>query len=175
MGLSVSYGIIKRFGGTITVDSRVGQGTTFNIYLPVMQDESQREYFSPEQMPGGTESLLVVCPDGAPIFETLLRLEKLGYHLTMCDRLQKAIALLDANADGTDAVIVAGYPLDSIPDEALSTIKDIRPKLPIVLSAAFGVDAHRTMAAHGDIDAVIHEPLILGELAKLLRTLLENK
>lgn len=40
MGLAVSHGIVKAFGGAITVDSQVGQGTTFTIFLPVIQDEA---------------------------------------------------------------------------------------------------------------------------------------
>jgi PAS domain S-box-containing protein len=174
MGLSVSYGIIKRFGGTITVDSLVGNGTTFNIYLPVVHNESERDYFNIEQMPRGRESLLVICPDGAPVSETLRKLEKLGYHLTTCDSVQKAIALLDANVDGVDVVIVAGWPPDSISGDALHTIKTIRPNLPIILSAAHGIGDDRKTAIRRRIDAVIREPLILGELAQRLRTLLDQ-
>jgi PAS domain S-box-containing protein len=174
MGLSVSYGIVKRFGGTITVDSLVGKGTTFNIYLPVVHEDSKRDYINIEQMPGGRESLLVICPDGAPVSETLRRLENLGYDLTVCDSFQKAIKLLDANVGGFDIVIVAGWPLDSISGDALHTIKTIRPKLPIIHSAAHGIGDDPTMATHRRVDALIREPLILGEIAKLLRTLLDQ-
>jgi signal transduction histidine kinase len=35
LGLSISYGIIKEHGGTITVESKEGEGTTFTIHLPI--------------------------------------------------------------------------------------------------------------------------------------------
>ncbi|MGA6926247.1 MAG: transporter substrate-binding domain-containing protein [Desulfosarcina sp.] len=41
MGLAVSHGIVKGFGGAITVDSQVGHGTTFTIFLPVIQDQAR--------------------------------------------------------------------------------------------------------------------------------------
>lgn len=39
LGLSISYGIIEQHGGTITVDSMVGEGSTFTIQLPVVSSD----------------------------------------------------------------------------------------------------------------------------------------
>ena len=41
MGLSVSHGIIKRFGGAISVTSQLEKGTTFTIFLPVVGDKAE--------------------------------------------------------------------------------------------------------------------------------------
>ena len=43
LGLSVSYGIIEKMGGRITVASEVGEGTTFSIFLPVWRDDSEQD------------------------------------------------------------------------------------------------------------------------------------
>ncbi|MDZ7692200.1 MAG: ATP-binding protein [Balneolaceae bacterium] len=42
LGLSVSHGIIQKMGGTITVESELGEGTTFNIQLPKTTKESDQ-------------------------------------------------------------------------------------------------------------------------------------
>ena len=49
LGLSAAYGIIESHRGYIDVASRVGEGTTFNVYLPVMET-------SPEQIPSADDS-----------------------------------------------------------------------------------------------------------------------
>jgi two-component system NtrC family sensor kinase len=40
LGLSVSYGIVEKHGGRITVESELGEGTTFSVYLPVARERS---------------------------------------------------------------------------------------------------------------------------------------
>jgi len=43
LGLATAYSIIKKHGGGITIDSEIGVGTTFNIYLPASQEEMVRK------------------------------------------------------------------------------------------------------------------------------------
>ncbi len=51
LGLSVSYGIVKAHGGRITVESIVGTGTTFRIYLPIMPPSNETERHADESKP----------------------------------------------------------------------------------------------------------------------------
>jgi two-component system NtrC family sensor kinase len=51
LGLSVSYGIVKAHGGRITVESIVGTGTTFRIYLPIMPPANETERHADESKP----------------------------------------------------------------------------------------------------------------------------
>ena len=51
LGLSVSYGIVKAHGGRITVESVVGTGTTFRIYLPIMPPSDETERHADESNP----------------------------------------------------------------------------------------------------------------------------
>ena len=175
MGLSVSHGIVKGFGGAITVDSHVGHGTTFNIFLPVIQDEATTDPASIENMPRGGERLLVVDSHHQPISGASPTLERLGYSLTTCENAQQAMALLESAADGVDLAIVSSWPSEAISIDILRDIRKLRPGLPVVLTAGYGVDNERTMAAQLGVDAVIREPIIFGELAVLLRKLLDHQ
>lgn len=174
MGLSVSHGIVNGFGGAITVDSRVGHGTTFNIFIPIIQDEAASDPASIENMPGGKERLLVVSSHHQPIFAGLPTLERLGYRLMVRENAQQALALLESAADGVDLAIVSGWPSEAMPDNLLREIRKRRPGVPVVLTAGYGVDNERTLAAQLGVDAVIREPIIFGELAVLLRKLLDK-
>jgi CheY-like chemotaxis protein len=60
-------------------------------------------------------------------------------------------------------------------DNLLRAIRKRRPALPVVLTAGYGVDNDRTLAAQLGVDAVIREPIIFGELAVLLRKLLDHE
>ncbi len=175
MGLSVSHGIVKGFGGAITVDSRVGHGTTFTIFIPTIQDEAASGLASIENMPGGRERLLVVSSHHQPISGLLPMLERLGYQMTACENAPQAMEFLEPAANGFDLAIVSGWPSEAASDDILQVIRKFRPGLPVILTAGYGVDDERTMAAQLGVDAVIREPIIFGELAALLSNLLDQK
>jgi len=175
MGLSVSHGIVKGFGGAITVDSRVGHGTTFNIFIPIIQDEAASDPASIENMPRGGERLLVVSSHHQPISGASPTLERLGYSLTTCENAQQALALLESADDAPDLAIVSGWPSEAMPDDLLRDIRKLRPGMPVLLTVGYGVDNDRTLAAQLGVDAVIREPIIFGELAVLLRKLLDHE
>ncbi len=59
LGLSTVYGIVKQHNGYITVDSEPHQGTTFRMYLPLVDTAEQCEAQPPEAVRGGTETVLV--------------------------------------------------------------------------------------------------------------------
>lgn len=81
LGLSTCYGIIRQSGGLISVQSELGQGTTFRIYLPeaAAADVPTVERLDSPDMPRGVETILLVESDAAlrDVAATLLR--RLGY------------------------------------------------------------------------------------------------
>ena len=52
LGLSICYGIIKKLGGNLTVDSSVGLGTTFHVYIPIQRKSAERRQNLPGWMGG---------------------------------------------------------------------------------------------------------------------------
>lgn len=60
LGLSTVYGVVKQSGGSISVSSEVGRGTTFKIYLPQTQAAAERDNPEPKRLFEGTETILVV-------------------------------------------------------------------------------------------------------------------
>jgi CheY-like chemotaxis protein len=98
LGLATVYGIVTQSEGQIRVQSEVGHGTTFHIYLPAVQGESLpgREGEVRELAgPGGSERLLLV-EDEAAVREVLLRtLQSNGYEVTTACHGGEALALLE--------------------------------------------------------------------------------
>jgi len=64
MGLSVIPGILHEHGGTISVDSKPGGGTRFDIYLPVMVDAAVHDKSSPAALPTGAYSIIFEIVSG---------------------------------------------------------------------------------------------------------------
>jgi len=93
LGLSTVYGVITQSGGHIDVHSRVGQGTTFHVYLPIVQESVRNEKVNPRAADylGGTETILLVEDEEA--LRALVRdlLVTSGYNVVEADSPEKAI------------------------------------------------------------------------------------
>ena len=83
LGLSMSYGIIKRFGGEIEVESKVGNGTTFTIILPVGL-EGKEELVAPTLNRKGREARILVIDDEESVRSVLSRiLSQVNHQVTV--------------------------------------------------------------------------------------------
>jgi CheY-like chemotaxis protein len=80
LGLATVHGIITQHHGGISVETAVGKGTTFQVYLPALQEPLSGQAVSRESsVRGGTETILLVEDDQALRRFTALSLRKLGY------------------------------------------------------------------------------------------------
>jgi PAS domain S-box-containing protein len=100
LGLSMVYGIIKQHGGLIEVESELGRGATFHIYLPV--DEKAVKEEAQEVLPplrGGTETILVAEDEEALRALTRTVLEELGYTVLLAKDGAEAVEVYEANSE----------------------------------------------------------------------------
>jgi signal transduction histidine kinase len=84
IGLSVVHGIVVNHGGTITVESQVGHGTTFTIYLPRIAPDMADEVPADEAIPRGQGWLLFIDDEPALVRLGYSVLTQLGYDVTAC-------------------------------------------------------------------------------------------
>ena len=110
LGLSTVYGIVMQSGGHILVDSEVGRGTSFRIYLPrIPAEPGPAEIPESDELPGGTETILLVEERKGPRSMAATVLTHLGYTvlnaesparaIELCREQTRAIHLLLANID----------------------------------------------------------------------------
>jgi len=85
LGLATVYGIVKQSGGSIQVESEVGRGSDFRIYLPVAEDRTRRlpSPVTGEKVAGGTETILIV--EDEPDLRELTRIFLEGYGYTVLE------------------------------------------------------------------------------------------
>jgi two-component system cell cycle sensor histidine kinase/response regulator CckA len=92
LGLASAYGIVKNHSGTITVYSEVGEGTTFNIYLPYSEQEVKTAASVNNEIIKGTETILLVDDESVVIDVGKEMLEKLGYDVLTAKSGKDAVA-----------------------------------------------------------------------------------
>lgn len=107
LGLSTVYGTIKQSGGGILVFSEPGRGTTFEIYLPRLDQVVAKPVLLSEAKDptGGSETILVVEDDGSLRWLTCQILAQFGYAVLEAEDASHALALAGERADDIDLVI----------------------------------------------------------------------
>lgn len=139
LGLSQVYGFAHQAGGTVRAESKVGQGTTFTVYLPVSSDKeiATKEVSAREGSHTQRPTVLVV-DDSAEVAQVTSSLfEHLGYETVYRDSAEAALKLL---ADGTkfDLVfsdIVMPGTIDGV--GLASEIRSRYPNLPVILTTGY--------------------------------------
>jgi len=95
LGLSMVYGVVKQSGGDIWVYSELGQGTTFKIYLPQVEEKVEDTEQVAAEIPKGTETILLV--EDEEMVRELLRniLEIEGYTVLVASHGSEALEICE--------------------------------------------------------------------------------
>ena len=172
IGLSVVHGIVVSHGGTITVESQVGHGTTFMIYLPCIPWDMAGEMQAEESLPYGQGRLLFVDDEPALVRLGYSVLTQLGYDVTAYTSSVEALAAFQAAPHHFDLVIT-DYTMPQMTGEALArALRSLRPDIPIILETGFShtIDAERATAL--GINAFLLKPWTVRELARTIAQVL---
>ncbi|WP_146056399.1 PAS domain-containing protein, partial [Methylobacterium sp. V23] len=141
LGLSQVFGFAKQSGGDIDVASTIGQGTTFTLYLPeVEQAEVEARVRGPEGglTPLGTGQRILVVEDniGVGQFATQI-LEDLGYRPTWAANAEEALDLLGGDGAGFDLVFTDVVMPGMGGVELAKALQQRLPDLPVVLASGY--------------------------------------
>jgi PAS domain S-box-containing protein len=175
MGLAIVHGVVVGHGGAIVAESRLGQGTTFTIYLPRLPD-APLTVSSPEMpLPQGQERLLVVEDDEALARLAQVQLTELGYAVSVCTSSGEALALFQADPQAFDLVLTDQTMPHMTGDVLAQELRRRRPELPIILLTGYNplIDAAKARAL--GIDAFLLKPVGLHELAQAIRQVLAQR
>ena len=159
LGLSVAYGTVQRYGGTLTVESTEGQGTTVEVSLPTASAAA-----SIAGTPTGPRSApvvplrILVIDDELQVRATLAEmLEEQGHSVTQAPGGREGLSYLDANPQLVDVVVTdLGMP-DMNGWDVAKAIQSRWPQLPVGLITGWG-ETEITREERSRVNFVITKP-----------------
>ena len=175
LGLATVYGIVKQHLGWIEVQSQIGQGSTFKVFLPASKAASRVEAAPDAAIPGGSETILVV-EDEAPVLWTVRNiLEHYGYRvlgaasgmeaLAIWHQHEKEIALLL-----TDIVMPVGVSGQELAEQ----FQPQKPGLKVIYTSGYSAEAAAKSLELVDGMNFLKKPYDAERLARAVRRTLDS-
>jgi len=130
LGLATVYGIVRQMGGVIQVDSVLGQGSTFSVYMrPTKLLSVEAGVVAEAAAPGGSETILLV--EDEPGVAKLLHqmLQRHGYQLLVADGPTRALELAQNTARQIDLVVSDVVMPGGTGPELVTRLREQRPTL----------------------------------------------
>jgi len=141
LGLSMVYGIVKQHDGHIIVFSGVGQGTTFKIFLPVVESAVEQEALA-FQLPllGGTETILVA--EDEDMLRDVARdiLEGLGYAVLLANNGEEAVEMYEQNREQIDLLLLDVVMPRMGGWEAYERIRELGGDVPLIFMTGYSAE-----------------------------------
>lgn len=169
LGLSVSYSIIERHGGTISVTSEPGSGTTFTITLPALVAETSGLNSSSDNAQLPALKILVV-DDEPSVRETLAEMLTAGHHtVTLAEGGHQA---LDRMRSGSFDFVFTDLAMPEMDGwETARAIRKLWPEVKIVLVTGYGPATTPPAGEPHLVDAVIGKPFDFAQVNAILKAL----
>lgn len=174
LGLASAYGIMKGHGGFISVASKVGEGTTFDLYLPASRKKAEAVTVHTETAIRGRETILLIDDEDVIIDVSREILESLGYKVWAVRTGQEAIALYGSRTAEIDLVILDMIMPVMSGGETFDRLKAINPGIKVILSTGYSLTGQaREIMARG-CRGFIQKPYKIGTLSQKIREVLET-
>ncbi|MBU2551647.1 MAG: response regulator [Proteobacteria bacterium] len=177
LGLASVYGIVKGHGGYIMCYSEPGQGTTFKIYLPALEqgEKGKSVEESEKLMTGGTETILIVDDDESIRDFANNALQRFGYQVMTASNGREGLQTYSDKKDEIDLVILdIGMPVMG-GHQCLVELRKVNPWAKVLMASGYSIDGHAGQAMESGAIGFISKPYQVKELLSRVRTAMDEK
>jgi PAS domain S-box-containing protein len=179
LGLSVVHGIVRGHLGVVQVQSKLGEGSTFHVYLPAVApapfDEGQGGGPVDDAAGGVGQHVIYVDDDEVMVLMVQRLLQRAGYRVTTCTAPAQLLALLREQPALGD-LVVSDYNMPEMSGLELAIeLARLRPALPVVISSGYIADELRQQARAVGVRALLKKENTLEELPGLVQQVLAGR
>lgn len=175
LGLASVYGIVKNHNGFINVYSEKGEGTVFNIYLPVSEKIISRKLEFDKDIKKGNETVLLVDDEEMIIDVGKEFIKKIGYKVLIAKTGKAAIELYEANRDEIDIVILDMIMPEMGGGDTYDKLKEIDFEVKVLLSSGYSANGQATKILERGCNGFIQKPFNMSDLSKKIREVLDKE
>lgn len=176
MGLSVVHGIVTSHGGIVTVSSVLGQGATFEVYLPrCLTAVTEQASHTGASLPTGTGCILLVDDEASVAYVEKAHLERLNYEVVTCLSSAEALEVFRAAPQRFDLVVTDQTMPQMTGDALAQALRHIRPDIPIILCTGFSHTMDPERANSLGIDAWMAKPWQAHEFVRTIQDVMEQR
>lgn len=171
LGLAVIHGVVRESGGAVQVESSLGNGATFRVFLPIVETPGEALPSTDEKatLEKGSGRVLFVDDEPSLVEVGVQMLEALGYQAAGFVDANDALTTFQETPDAFDAVITDQV-MPKLAGNALAArIMAIRPEIPIFLCTGFSERMTEESAAEAGFRGYFLKPVSMGDFSKALK------
>jgi len=181
LGLSTVYGIVRQTGGFVDVQSTLGKGTQFTIYLPAHKPDTTPKPVEPEEakekstadLTGAGTVLLVEDEDAVRVFSARALRNK-GYNVLEARNGEEALTVIAKEGDKIDLLISDVVMPQTDGPTMIAKVREKRPNLKAIFISGYTEDKFRDQLKAGEVVHFLGKPFTLKQLASKVKEVLAS-
>lgn len=177
LGLAVVYGIVRNHRGFIDVKSDMGEGSAFEIYLPVLEVTTKKSVLkSMNSNLAYSEGTILLVEDEKQVRElTLQALKKCGYRVLSAENGVQAISVYEERGVNIDLVILDVVMPEMGGWECFHRLKKMNPRVKVLIMTGYTANYSAQAFLNEGALGVVEKPFDLGNFTNLVRNVIYNQ
>lgn len=168
------HGIVKKYGGSISVKGGTGEGIFFELWIPKARVENEKISKTKKTIPGGEEHILFIDDEKGLVDAIVPMLERLGYYITSTTNTIEALEVFRKDPDRFDLIITDQKMPFMMGDRLATEMIKIRNDIPVIICTGYSENIDEKTAKEIGISKLMMKPITKRKIAHTIRDVLEK-